>query len=77
MKEDCNSALITLGPQGAIYKKNIGDYVHVPSPQVKCVHTTGAGDGFIGTLAHVLAIKKGAMKDACEAASVSAYNVLN
>lgn len=68
--------LVTLGPQGAIYKKNIGDCVHVPSPQVKCVDTTGAGDAFIGALAYVLATKKGAtveeaMKVACKAASDS------
>ncbi|CAH0563562.1 unnamed protein product [Brassicogethes aeneus] len=73
----CNSVLITLGPQGAIYlNKDDHKLLHVSSPKVQSVDTTGAGDAFIGALAFVLANQKGvtmemAMKIACHVAADS------
>ncbi|XP_020802945.1 ribokinase [Drosophila serrata] len=56
-----NTVIITLGKLGAVLgdsKQCLGDYQHVPAPKVapeKVVDTTGAGDAFIGALAHNIA----------------------
>lgn len=56
ISKGCNSVIITLGENGALYlSRENSSAVHVPSPSVKCVDTTGAGDAFIGALAYVLA----------------------
>ena len=48
------SAVITVGADGAVFAEgaNAG---HVPAPKVAAVDTTGAGDAFVGALAHKLA----------------------
>jgi ribokinase len=48
------SAVVTLGPDGAVYA-GYESAEHVPSPEVEVVDTTGAGDAFVGALAFKLA----------------------
>ncbi|WP_267596089.1 ribokinase [Carbonactinospora thermoautotrophica] len=48
------SVVITLGAAGAVVADTRG-HRHVPSPRVKAVDTTGAGDAFTGALAWRLA----------------------
>ena len=48
------SAVVTVGADGAVFAEgaNAG---HVPAPEAEVVDTTGAGDAFVGALAHRLA----------------------
>lgn len=56
INKGCNSVIITLGENGALYlSRENSSTVHISSPSVKCVDATGAGDAFIGALAYVLA----------------------
>ncbi|XP_002027779.2 ribokinase [Drosophila persimilis] len=74
-----NTVILTLGPLGAVWgaKDSPGEFQHVPAPHVnKVVDTTGAGDAFIGALAHNLARFPDRTLDAhiaaaCEVASQS------
>ncbi|XP_017067620.1 ribokinase [Drosophila eugracilis] len=80
-KMGANIVIITLGKLGAIFGTcdPKDGYQHVPAPQVppeKVVDTTGAGDAFIGALAHNIARHpKNKMRDhivaACQVASQS------
>jgi ribokinase len=50
------SAVVTLGPQGALLTSADGSVRHVPTPKAAAVvDTTGAGDAFVGVLAAGLA----------------------
>ncbi|NUU24044.1 MAG: hypothetical protein HOV68_21460, partial [Streptomycetaceae bacterium] len=49
------SLVVTLGAAGAVCVEADGDPVHLPSPRVPVVDTTGAGDAFAGALAWRLA----------------------
>ncbi|KAJ8946165.1 hypothetical protein NQ318_004418 [Aromia moschata] len=63
LSKGCNSVLITLGAQGALYvSKREKKCYHFNSPSVKCIDSTGAGDAFIGALAYLLANKKDLLK---------------
>ena len=45
--------VVTLGGNGAVYgDKLTGETRHFPVRKVKVVDTTGAGDAFVGSLAH-------------------------
>ncbi|KAH8273446.1 hypothetical protein KR018_001585 [Drosophila ironensis] len=60
MEMGANTVIITLGKLGAVWgsREEPGRYEHIPAPAVpaeKVVDTTGAGDAFIGALAHNLA----------------------
>ncbi len=48
------SAVITVGPNGAIFATGAG-VDHVPAPRAEVVDSTGAGDAFVGALAARLA----------------------
>ncbi|XP_016982716.1 ribokinase [Drosophila rhopaloa] len=69
-----NTVIITLGKLGAVFgsAESKGAYRHVPAPHVpseKVVDTTGAGDAFIGALAHNIARNpKGKLEDSIAAA---------
>lgn len=54
-KQGCRMAIVTLGKLGAAFNES-GKIVHVPLPrEVKAIDTCGAGDAFIGALAHFIA----------------------
>jgi len=57
-----NSVVVTLGAEGAHYFSKSEDFA-VAGEKVKAVDTTGAGDSFIGALAHFLTQGK-PMRDA-------------
>ena len=74
LEKGADSAVITLGEQGALFKDN-KQVIHQPSYEVgPVVETTGAGDAFNGGLAVALAeempIDK-ALRFACATASIS------
>ncbi|TNL96616.1 ribokinase [Corynebacterium tapiri] len=48
------SVVLTLGAAGALVVDETGEHV-VPSPRVKAVDTTGAGDAFVGALVYRVA----------------------
>jgi ribokinase len=54
MRKGMQRVIITLGAQGALYAE-AGDLMHVPAFPVEAMDSTGAGDGFIGSLATFLA----------------------
>ena len=53
----CNNIIITLGSEGAlVWDKNMETFEFIKAPMVSpVVDTTGAGDCFVGTLAHCIA----------------------
>ncbi|KAG5887192.1 hypothetical protein JTB14_016678 [Gonioctena quinquepunctata] len=77
LEKGCNSVLITLGSQGAIFVDSKDkQFSHITSPSVECVDSTGAGDAFIGALAYLLANEEKlniqqAIEKACIAAADS------
>lgn len=51
-----NSIIITLGAEGVlVWDCETGSYQFVPARKVSAIDSTGAGDCFVGTLAHCLA----------------------
>ncbi|PRX47689.1 ribokinase [Prauserella shujinwangii] len=68
------SAVVTRGAHGAVVVTRDGT-TEVPSPRVKVVDTTGAGDAFAGALAHALAGGAGLAAAARTAAQVAAVSV--
>ena len=54
LNRGARNALITLGARGALLV-NSALSEHIPAPEVTAVDTTGAGDAFVGSLAHYLA----------------------
>ncbi|XP_065084177.1 ribokinase [Ochlerotatus camptorhynchus] len=67
----CGTIIITLGEKGAIFGlKDCAKVVHVKPHKVdKVVDTTGAGDAFIGALAHFIATDPSAEMTHCIAAA--------
>lgn len=62
----CNTVLLTMGSQGSILaSKKSPDPIHVPSRDVQCTDSTGAGDSFIGTLAYLLANREDIALEKC------------
>lgn len=70
-------AMITLGKRGTVYySATMADVQHIPAKTVQAVDSVGAGDSFLGALAHYLA-KKDTMDDAVrKATTVAGASVL-
>jgi ribokinase len=62
--------VVTIGARGALYVST-DTALHVPSPKVKAVDTTGAGDCFVGALAVALSEQK-SMEDGLTFANTAA-----
>nr|WP_166851589.1 ribokinase [Isoptericola sp. BMS4] len=75
LERGVRSVALTVGPRGALVGQG-DDVVHVPSPRVRAVDTTGAGDAFVGALARGLAAGEGLVDAARTAARVGAFAVL-
>lgn len=70
---DC-CIVVTAGSLGAYACDAEGEALHIPAPQVDAIDTTGAGDGFVGSLAVRLRAGDGlekALRYAVRAASVT------
>ncbi len=68
------SVVLTVGARGALVGQG-QDVVGVPSPRVRAVDTTGAGDAFVGALACGLSRGDGLVDAARTAARVGAFAV--
>jgi ribokinase len=68
------SVIITLGEKGCyVLSNNIGK--HIPANQVAVVDTTGAGDAFVGALAHYLNLGLDIFESAKRASAVATISV--
>jgi ribokinase len=74
LSRGARSVVLTLGARGAIIDDGAGP-VAVPAPRVPVVDTTGAGDAFIGALAHRLARRDTLAEAARVAVRVGALTV--
>ena len=69
--------IVTLGEQGVVYcEKKSGEFLVLAAKKVQAVDSTGAGDAFVGSLAHYLSKlgvneMKRAIELACEYATLS------
>lgn len=55
-KFGCKSVIVTLGSQGSVFWDSDKKTMNViQAPEVRAIDSTGAGDCFVGTLAHCLA----------------------
>lgn len=71
------NVIVTLGGQGCLLVQGGGTHaaVHVPAPVVPVVDTTGAGDSFIGALAHCIAHGHSLVESVKRANQCAAYSV--
>jgi len=69
----CRDVVITLGSQGAcvVPAADAGEPIHVTGLSVQAVDTTGAGDCYVGSMAHFLCCGE-SLVDACRKANVCA-----
>ncbi|WP_209561615.1 ribokinase [Frigoribacterium sp. PvP032] len=68
------SVVLTRGAAGALVSDASGSW-SVPSPQVRAVDSSGAGDAFVGALSAALAAGSSLLEAAQEAVRVGAYSV--
>ena len=68
------TVLITLGENGCLIVDSNGS-THIPADKVKVVDTTGAGDSFVGALAHFLALGLSLADSATRAVKVASISV--
>ncbi|KAH0786639.1 kinase, pfkB family protein [Histomonas meleagridis] len=70
--------VVTLGSDGAdLYQKD-KEKIHVASPKVNAIDTTGAGDSFLGSFSYCISMGMGyeeAAKFACICASISVQGI--
>ena len=78
LAKGCKSVVITLGENGCVYASKDQPCIHIPTPKVKPVDSTGAGDAFVGALAFYLSSDslkhldyKEKLRRSCEIASIS------
>lgn len=58
LQKGCQVVMVTLGENGAVVISTSDDEaVHIPTPKVQAMDTTGAGDAFCGSLAVFLSTK--------------------
>lgn len=58
LQKGCQVVIVTLGENGAVVMSKADDEaVHIPTPKVQAMDTTGAGDAFCGSLAVFLSTK--------------------
>lgn len=69
------SVVCTIGARGALVGRVGEEIVAIPSPRVEAVDTTGAGDAFVGALAHELAQGTDLVEASRRAARVAAFSV--
>jgi tetratricopeptide (TPR) repeat protein len=74
LERGARAALITLGAQGCLYVA-ADQEAHVPAPTVTAVDTTGAGDAFVGSLAHFLGAGLPALEAIARANAIAAISV--
>lgn len=74
LERGARAALITLGAQGCLYVA-ADQEAHVPAPIVTAVDTTGAGDAFVGSLAHFLGAGLPALEAIARANAIAAISV--
>jgi ribokinase len=70
MESGAGSVVLTLGSSGALLVTGDTEH-HIQSPTVHVRDTTGAGDAFVGSLAHFIASKR-TISDAVRYANVAA-----
>ena len=68
------TVLITLGENGCLIVDSSSS-THIPAEKVSVVDTTGAGDAFVGALAHFLAIGLSITESASRAVKVASISV--
>ena len=69
------SVVVTLGDRGAVFVDHEGHGAHVPTPTVRAVDSTGAGDAFVGALGTFLGTRE-PLEDACrKACAIAARSV--
>lgn len=54
IERGCRMVVLTLGKQGAAFNEVNGKILQIEAPRVVAVDTVGAGDAFIGALAHFI-----------------------
>jgi ribokinase len=68
------TVLITLGENGCLIVDSSSS-THIPAEKVNVVDTTGAGDAFVGSLAHFLALGLSLKESASRAVDVASISV--
>lgn len=75
LKNGVKQVVLTLGANGCLLAEADRKPIHLPAKKVKAVDTTGAGDCFVGAMAHYL-VEGHSLEDACRKANVcAAYSV--
>ncbi|GAA3396708.1 ribokinase [Streptomyces roseoviridis] len=73
--DDVPEVVVTLGAAGCLYAARGADPVTVPTPRVRAVDTTAAGDTFVGALAVALAEGRPAPEALAWASAAAALSV--
>ncbi len=74
LERGAESVVLTLGEQGCLVAQ-ADQVVRIPGEQVRAVDSTGAGDAFVGSLAHFLAAGTSLQEAAARANRIAAISV--